>query len=378
LTSIHSIRVQQQLSKEEGLASVIEETSSLSLMTIPVEETVDGDAHGVVESPPEPALAPITFSSNIPSLLCAFSAAATTGGTTYAFGLYSAALKHNLHLTEGQLDSISTAFFVAGLFSFLPGLCSDHCGTKFALSLGGCTGAASLLLYWVVARQFVPIERSYLVFVLSGLGVTTFLSCALVTGAVFKIIVSSTGSGTKGSAVGAAKGYVGLGAGLYACLFQAIQSRGESDLDFLPMAALLFILCATIPALCLLPSKRELATLVIRDDCTPLHFRALYCSLITLAMIIVSNSMVKLYDSERGSGSTGTSYGMAFVLVSVWLGPILSLYALPRLVHMLLRWTRIVLMTMTIDRIHLSYRHQRCQLVRICRIFVILGYRPIP
>jgi MFS family permease len=260
--------------------------------------------------------------SNIPSLLCAFSASATTGGTSYAFGLYAAALKRTLHLTQGQLDSISTAFFVAGLFSFLPGLCSDRYGTQWAMSLGGVTGAASLLFYWVVARQLVPLPRAFLVPVLSGLGIVTFLSCALVTGAVFKIIVSSTGSGTKGSAVGAAKGYVGLGAGLYACLFQAIQSQGQSDLDFLPMAAVLFIVCATIPALCLLPSKEE-----------PLHFRALYCSLVTLAMIVISNSMLKLYDSERGSTSTGTSYGMAFLLLAVWLGPILSLYALPREVH---------------------------------------------
>jgi MFS family permease len=305
-------------------------------MGISVEEN-DGDSSGrsdgivreAAPSPPELARA----CSNIPSLLCAFSASATTGGTSYAFGLYAAALKRTLHLTQGQLDSISTAFFVAGLFSFIPGLCSDRYGTQFAMSLGGVTGAASLLLYWVVARQFVPVPFAYLVPVLSALGIATFLSCALVTGAVFKIIVSSTGSGTKGSAVGAAKGYVGLGAGLYACLFQAIQSQGQSDLDFLPMAAALFITCATIPALFLLPTKEELTNLVLRDDCTPLHFRALYCSLVTLAMMIISNSMLKLYDSARGSATTGTSYGMAFLLLSVWLGPILSLYALPREVH---------------------------------------------
>jgi MFS family permease len=271
--------------------------------------------------------------SNIPLLLCSFIASATTGGTSYAFGLYAATLKHNLHLSQGELDSISTSFFIAGLFSFIPGLCSDMFGTKVALSLGGCLGASSLLLYWCVAREFIPILRKYLVAVLSGLGIITFLSCALVTGAIFKIIVSSTGSGNKGSAVGVAKGFVGLGAGLYACIFQSIQATGQSDLDFLPMAAFLFVLCATIPALVLLPSKQQFSSLTVKDDCTPLHFRTLYCSLVILAVIILSSTMIKLYEKERNAGSTGRSYGMAFILTTVWLGPIMSLYILPRNEH---------------------------------------------
>ena len=269
--------------------------------------------------------------SNIPSLLCAFSASATTGGTSYAFGIYSSALKHNLHLSQGQLDSISTAFFVAGLFTFIPGYCSDRFGTKMAMSLGGCTGATSLLLYWCVAKQFIYIQsHTILVYILSGLGIATFLSCGLVTGAVFKIIVSSTGLGTKGSAVGVAKGFVGLGAGLYTCLFQSIQATKQSALDFLPMAAFLFLSCATIPAIFLLPSKQLLASVVIQDDCTPLHFRTLYCSLFILAVIIISSTMMKLYETERDGSASSRSYGMTIVLSLIWIGPIASLYILPR------------------------------------------------
>lgn len=279
--------------------------------------------------------------SNVPSLVCAFSAAATTGGTSYAFGLYSAALKHNLHLTQDELDSISTAFFVAGLFSFIPGLCSDRFGTRFALSLGGCTGAASLLSYWAVAREFVvPPHRTALVPLLSALGVATFMSCALVTGAVFKIIVSSTGPGTKGSAVGAAKGYVGLGAGLYACLFQTVRAAEESDLDFLPMAAFFFVACATLPALILLPSKSQLESHVYRDECTPRHIRTLYGSLVTMAILIVANSMLNLYEStsspsahHNANQSTQPSLGKGLMLLSIWLAPICYLYCLPRKRH---------------------------------------------
>ena len=39
-------------------------------------------------------------STNIPSLTAAICASGTTGGTTYAFGLYANALKHTLHLSQ--------------------------------------------------------------------------------------------------------------------------------------------------------------------------------------------------------------------------------------------------------------------------------------
>lgn len=150
---------------------------------------------------------PSSCISNIPSLVCAFSASATTGGTSYAFGLYANALKHDLNLSQGQLDSISTAFFVAGLFSWIPGLFSDTFGTKFAIVLGGTMMTVSLMSYWFVATQWIYVPHHSLVLVLSVLGVLIFLSCASVTGAVFKIISIATGPGSKGTAVGAAKGY---------------------------------------------------------------------------------------------------------------------------------------------------------------------------
>jgi MFS family permease len=283
--------------------------------------------------------------SNLPSLVCAFSASATTGGTTYAFGLYAAALKKALELDQGEMDSISTAFFLAGLFSWIPGLLVDRCGTKVALVTGGGLGASAIMGYWAVAKQqaLLPflmwtIPHAWLVPVLSTLGILIFLSCGMITGAVFKIIVSSTGPGSKGSAVGAAKGYVGLGAGLYACLFGAVQTPGESELDFLPMAAWFFIACAAVPALCLLPSKREMDQCTFVDDSTSLHFRTLYISLTVLATVIVLTGMMDLYQSNTSSSSSSVTdpdttepyYGRAFLLVAIWLAPIHSLQYLPR------------------------------------------------
>jgi MFS-type transporter involved in bile tolerance (Atg22 family) len=71
--------------------------------------------------------------SNIPSLVCALMASMTSGGTTYAFGMYGDALKKTLGLSQTQLDTISTTFFFAGLFSWIPGILADRFGTRFTM-----------------------------------------------------------------------------------------------------------------------------------------------------------------------------------------------------------------------------------------------------
>ena len=273
--------------------------------------------------------------TNVPKICCALLASITTGGTTYAFGLYGNALKKTLHLTQSQLDTISTANFCAGLLSWIPGMIVDRFGTRLGISLGGITGAVSLMLYWVISIGYIQFEdKSWAVAMLSALGVTTFLSCALVTGSVFKIISCSCGAGTKGSAVGVAKGYVGLGAGAYACLFESIRQPTSSDLDFLPMAAFFFLVAATIPSWLVLPTKANEHT--VPDVLTPLHFRVLYTSLILLALLIVGSSLANLYKEEhhedhaQASTTPSPNYFTALVILIVWIAPIVVQFYLPQ------------------------------------------------
>jgi Nodulin-like len=274
-------------------------------------------------------------SHNIPQLTCAFLASLTTGGTTYAFGLYGDALKKSLRLTQPQLDTISTANFCAGLFSWVPGLIVDRMGVKTGLVSGGIQGAVSLSLYWGVATEFFPVERWMLVPTLSALGVTIFLSCALITGSVFKIIVSTCGPGSKGTAVGAAKGYVGLGAGVYASLFESLRSPTQSDLDFLPMAGFFFIACVTIPSMVMMPNHDMIRNTTFEDESTPNHFRALYVSLMAMACLIIAQSLQELmgYNDARKKQNpedTGPNFLLAIFLVVVWLGPIYGLQWWPK------------------------------------------------
>ena len=142
-------------------------------------------------------------STNLPLLTTCYMSALTTGATTYAFSFYSVALKASLHLSQNQLDTLSSATFCAGIMSWIPGMIVDYYGAKFAMALGGISNTIMLTLYWIIATEQIKLPNiDLLVLTLSLFGVVIFMGCALVTGSVFKIIVESCGSGTKGKAVG--------------------------------------------------------------------------------------------------------------------------------------------------------------------------------
>jgi MFS family permease len=296
--------------------------------------------YGSVAPPPPPPVFRVSWrNSSVSILVCAFLAALATGGPTYAFGIYGSTLKATLHLSQSELDTISSANFCAGLFSALPGLCVDRWGPKIAMATGGILQSAALVSYWVAARMFAEMEVSHgiLIACLSTLGIVLFLANSLVIGSVFKAIVVSCGSGSKGMAVGAAKGYVGLGAGVYSCLFDSLRQRDESDLDFLLMASVFAALSITLPAVVLLPGKEELST--IRDVSTPLHFRSIYSGLLVLALFVAGTSAIFLFEplpenaSENNvEAKESTNYGRASLLLLAWFGPIHLLLFLPRAV----------------------------------------------
>ena len=273
--------------------------------------------------------------TNIPILAAAFSTALATGAPTYAFGLYGATLKNTLHLSQSQLNTISAANFMAGLISWIPGICVDFWGPKQAMFIGGMVQSVGLFLYWIAAQKFAiwNTDTSIVIPTLSALGVTIFMSNSLVIGSLFKVIVVSCKSG-KGSAVGAAKGYVGLGAGAYASIFDAIRiPLGlHSDLDFLPMASILALAAICAPAMLLLPNQEDLER--IKDVASPAHYRTIYMGLVLLAMFVVGTSAMFLFEpmpSEeelRTKVDESPSHSMikGFVILSTWVLPILLLF----------------------------------------------------
>jgi MFS family permease len=228
-------------------------------------------------------------------------------------------IKKSLLLSQSQLDTISSSFFVAGVFSWIPGLVVDKFGPRISLILGGIMGALSTTLFWAMARQFFSAQE-HIVAILTTLGVFISLSCALIIASVFKIIMVCC-KDTKGHAVGVAKAHVGLGAGVYVGIFSGLKH--SNDLDYLPMCAFFFLTCVTLPAIILLPTKE----VKFRDDATPYHYRILYVSLLILSiMVLLNTARLLLGDWRDEDQSLWSVCGIIFV----WLVPIMSLLYIPR------------------------------------------------
>jgi hypothetical protein len=261
-------------------------------------------------------------------------AALSTGAPTYAFGLYGATLKRTLHLTQSELNTVSSANFCAGLLSWIPGLCVDRWGEKKAICIGGSMQSIMLISYWYAAKELERTNADSVVsvIVLSCLGFILFMSNSLVIGSLFKAIVISCDSG-KGAAVGAAKGFVGLGSGVYAMLFDAVRSPDMSDLGFLPMASIMALLFIVLPSALLLPSKENQCHIV--EVASARHFRIVYLGLFLLGILVVGTSVVFLFepvpdDSSALPSSDEPSLLRACLILAVWLGPIMSIFFLPQ------------------------------------------------
>ena len=279
---------------------------------------------------------------NIPILVAAFLSILATGGPTYSFGVYASTLKDNFSLSQAQLDTLGASSFAAGLISWIPGLCVDAWGSRRALIVGGLFQSLGLLAYWTVARFACEIlSPASSVPTLSFISVVIFTSNNLVIGGVFKAIVVSCELGTKGKAVGAGKAYLGLGAGVYSCLFRALrQYWTASDLDFLAMSACLAIVTIAAPTWLVMPKQSEIKKRGTRDDSTSTHYTVLYSGILLLAMVVVGTSASFMFqpigadhdvvsDAEIQAHHKSSEWIHGVVVLALWIGPIVGLLGLP-------------------------------------------------
>ena len=235
--------------------------------------------------------------NNIGILVSAFLAALSSGAPTYAFGLYAQELKRTLHLTQNQLNTISSATFCAGLLSWIPGMFVDRWGSRLAMIVGGSIQSVALVAYYFASTQFAIWQTPSDITVpsLSLIGIIVFMSNSLVIGALFKMIVQSC-TNTKGSAVGAAKGYLGLGAGVYSAIFDCMKFT--DDLLFLPMASILCLVAIVIPAIMFVPSKDVLSQHLVIEVASTIHFRIIYLGIVVLAMLVLITSYTSLMEMD--------------------------------------------------------------------------------
>eukprot|EP00977_Amphora_coffeiformis_P012520 scaffold3079_cov174-Amphora_coffeaeformis.AAC.31 len=278
--------------------------------------------------------------SNIGALVTAFLAILATGGPTYSFGVYAATLKTTLDLTQGQIETLGAASFAAGLISWIPGLAVDAWGPRQALLVGGAGQCIGFVLYWIVARfAYITLPSALWVPILSCLSVLAFTSNNLVIGGVFKSLVVSCELGTKGKAVGAGKAFLGLGAGVYSCVFKIVQNTAglPSDLDFLAMSSVLAVISIMLPAALGLPSKKNVEKYGVWDDSTSQHYTLLYTGLFCLSMVVVGTSAVAFLfpgSNAESQRSQCPEWLRGVLIVFLWVGPVLGLFLVPTKRHL--------------------------------------------
>ncbi|CAB9523117.1 Nodulin-like [Seminavis robusta] len=274
--------------------------------------------------------------SNIGILVTAFLAILATGGPTYSFGVYAETLKATFSLTQSELDTLGAASFAAGLISWIPGLLVDAWGPRQALLWGGAMQSFGLACYWMAAKwgNDVILEATgmtSIIPILCGLSILIFTSNNMVIGGVFKSIVTSCELGTKGNAVGAAKAYLGLGAGVFSSLFHAIKT--SSDLDFLAMSSVCAIVAIVLPAALALPTQQLLDKKGTKDDSTNQHYHVIYVGLLALSMVVVGSSALTLFSHQSNSSTTKgfqiPDWLHGVVILSFWIGPVLGLFLVP-------------------------------------------------
>lgn len=270
-----------------------------------------------------------TQRSNISILACVLLIPVSLGGYVYSFGLYANELKESLNLSQSELTTLSSSIFAAGALQFFPGLIVDTYGERFSLLVGGQVGGGSMLVYWMVATKYLAVEREWLVTILTMLTISTFLSNSLICGAVFKVIVKLC-DGEKGTIVGVAKGHIGLGAGAFAAIFSSL--RRESSLDLLLIVAVTFWIFGTLIPYFMVPITVEASV----SQLTKKHVYCLYLGMVTLAVLVLSQSLLNLGQDTSGSiviVKQGPDYIQLFLVLSAWIGPIVGLVFMDKAEH---------------------------------------------
>eukprot|EP00957_Ditylum_brightwellii_P107772 8221887-Ditylum_brightwellii.AAC.1 len=104
------------------------------------------------------------------------------------------------------------------------------------------------------------------------------------------------------------------------------------------MAAFFAVAAVTIPAICLLESKKNSGDLKKVEAATSLHFRIVYLGLLGLGAVVVGTSVLELFAEEHPTSghqqhvhtNTKREWWKAVFIVLMWFGPISSMLCLPR------------------------------------------------
>ena len=117
---------------------------------------------------------------------------------------------------------------------------NDRMGPRFTVAFGGVLQGIALTAYWAVTRKIIGVGSGSVVAILCVLGIFVYVGSACVTG-TYCATMSRNHPNRSGTAVGCAKGWVGLCGGMFTQIFAGLVHKPDSDPKTLGQFCLSFV-----------------------------------------------------------------------------------------------------------------------------------------
>eukprot|EP00300_Choanocystis_sp_HF-7_P019721 c20413_g1_i2.p1 GENE.c20413_g1_i2~~c20413_g1_i2.p1 ORF type:complete len:537 (-),score=85.69 c20413_g1_i2:1296-2906(-) len=256
-------------------------------------------------------------------------------GTGYAFGIYSAVLKHQdgLGFSQSEVDEVAT-FGNMGLYlSVTGGLFFDRFGSAWTLFCGGLMGGIGFsLIYLSIAGHFGQIPSTCV-------GVFNFISqlgSAWIGVAVITVCVQNFAASDRGKVVGLLKAFFGLSSALLSEIYSGIFSPNQYALVLFFAVAVPTITWCFTPLIVLLPPA--IRSSYVRDHNPNPSFTPFAILTIGVAAIVTTAVLVQtvVYCNNQAAGECVPRFAprVSFLVASLfalfltalsprWYGPVL-------------------------------------------------------
>ncbi|CAI7759849.1 unnamed protein product, partial [Closterium sp. NIES-54] len=157
------------------------------------------------------------------------------GGISYAFSLYSAALKDKLQYSQEAVDGLGTAKDIGGNVGIVSGLLIDLMPAWAILAIGaGMHLFGYSMLYMASMGITRPPFWQMCAFIMLGTNGATWFNTAVLVTCIRNF------EGDRGVVVGLLKGFIGLSGAIFTQLYSALYA---------PHTAPFLLLCALLPPL---------------------------------------------------------------------------------------------------------------------------------
>ena len=149
----------------------------------------------------------------------------TVAGSTYAFSLYSGALKNRFSYTQSDVDLVASAENTAGLISLYCGAVYNACGSRCTCLLAMSFAVPAWLLMWSAlsnAEQDSPLWHMLLYAFMQG-------NAAALCDLIAVVTASAHFPTRRGEAIGMVKSFVGISGAIYSCACEPLGDESCSE-----------------------------------------------------------------------------------------------------------------------------------------------------